>query len=158
MFNSFWNKLFSIRRHLFAVGGIFLLMAALKLFSFSMSDPMGDTAYQDYFNSNYKVFGLNIPKDLNFSNEKVPINDFNICESIDRELLVNTYWQSQTLLIHKRCNRWFPIIEPILKKNGIPDDFKYLAVVESGLTNIVSPSKATGYWQIMESTGKFYGL
>jgi hypothetical protein len=58
----------------------------------------------------------------------------------------------------KRANKYFPIIEPILKKNGIPDDFKYLAVAESGLQNVVSPAGATGFWQIMRATGKEYGL
>ena len=161
LFNTFIKikiKLYNYRKHFIAVASFFFLLAVFKLFSFSVNDSFEDGAYQDYFNSSYKIFGLNIPKDLNFSNEKVPINDFNVRENIDRELLINTYWQSQTLLIHKRCNRWFPVIEPILKKYGIPDDFKYLAIVESGLNNIVSPSKATGYWQIMENTAKFYGL
>ena len=58
----------------------------------------------------------------------------------------------------KRANKYFPIIEPILKKNGIPDDFKYLAVAESGLQNVVSPAGATGFWQIMKDTGREYGL
>ncbi len=79
-------------------------------------------------------------------------------ERFDRELLVNTYWQSQTLLLLKRKERWFPLIEPILKSNGIPDDFKYLALAESGLTNVVSPSGAAGYWQFLEATGTRYGL
>ena len=62
------------------------------------------------------------------------------------------------MLAIKRANRWFPVIEPILKKNNIPEDFKYVAVIESGLYNAVSPSGATGFWQIMESVGKKYGL
>lgn len=77
---------------------------------------------------------------------------------MDRELLVNMYWQSNGLLMIKRANKYFPVIEPILKKYGVPDDFKYLAVIESGLMNVVSPAKATGFWQIMEGTGKQYGL
>jgi len=58
----------------------------------------------------------------------------------------------------KKANRFFSVIEPILKKNGIPDDFKYLAVAESGLSQAVSPSKAVGFWQILEGTAKDYGL
>jgi hypothetical protein len=73
-------------------------------------------------------------------------------------LLVNTYWQSQTLLLLKRKERWFEVIEPILRRNGIPDDFKYLALAESGFMNVVSPSGATGYWQFLETTGTRYGL
>ncbi|MBT8280866.1 MAG: lytic transglycosylase domain-containing protein, partial [Muriicola sp.] len=96
--------------------------------------------------------------DLNFAGEIVPQNDPEIMERIDREFLVNTYWQSNAVLLMKRANKYFPIIEPILAKNGIPDDFKYLAVAESGLQNVVSPAGAAGFWQIMKATGKEYGL
>jgi membrane-bound lytic murein transglycosylase D len=107
---------------------------------------------------NYAVFSLDMPTELEFAGEKVPIDQLDILENLDRELLVNTYWQSQTLLFIKRANRYFPEIEPILKKYGIPDDFKFLAVAESGLTNIVSPSDAVGFWQLLEGTAKDYGL
>ncbi len=90
--------------------------------------------------------------------ERVPLNIQHIKERVDRELLVNTYWQSNGLLMFKRANKYFPIIEPILKKNGVPDDFKYLAIVESGLQNVTSPAGAKGIWQIMKGTGKEYGL
>ncbi|MDP5063031.1 MAG: lytic transglycosylase domain-containing protein [Maribacter sp.] len=106
----------------------------------------------------YKISSIDIPQDLNFAGEVVPQEDSEIMERVDREFLVNTYWQSNALLLMKRANKYFPIIEPILAKNGIPDDFKYLAVAESGLTNVVSPAGATGFWQIMRETGKEYGL
>ena len=106
----------------------------------------------------YNIKAIEIPADLNFAGEKVPLSDPEILERVDREFLVNTYWQSNALLLIKRANKYFPIIEPILAKNGIPDDFKYLAVAESGLTNVVSPAGATGFWQIMRQTGKEYGL
>ncbi len=106
----------------------------------------------------YAVFSLDIPAEIDFAGEKVPLEEIDILENIDRELLVNTYWQSQTLLFIKRANRYFPVIEPILKKYEIPDDFKYLAVAESGLTNAVSPSNAVGFWQILEGTARDYGL
>ena len=77
---------------------------------------------------------------------------------MDKELLKNIYWQSNTMLYLKRANKFFPIIEPILKAKNIPDDFKYLAVIESGLENVVSPSGAAGFWQILKSTAKEYGL
>jgi membrane-bound lytic murein transglycosylase D len=105
-----------------------------------------------------KIFSPPIPGKLEFAGEKVPLENFDVYERIDREFLVNTYWHSFTILAIKRANRWFPIIEPILKKNNIPEDFKYLSVIESGLYNAVSPSGATGFWQIMESVGKKYGL
>ncbi|WP_298486631.1 lytic transglycosylase domain-containing protein [uncultured Maribacter sp.] len=108
--------------------------------------------------SSYRITAIDIPADLNFAKEVVPQEDPEIMERIDREFLVNTYWQSNALLLMKRANKYFPIIEPILAKNGIPDDFKYLAVAESALTNVVSHAGATGFWQIMKGTGKEYGL
>jgi membrane-bound lytic murein transglycosylase D len=145
-------------KHLFAVPALMLLVILIKLFNFSSDDTVTDEDYRSYFTSNYKVFGITIPKDINFCGEKLPIEDFTVRESLERELLVNTYWQSQTVLLHKRASRWFPIIEPILAKNGVPDDMKYVALAESGLTNAVSPQKATGFWQIMETTASHYGL
>ncbi len=106
----------------------------------------------------YRISAIDIPENLVFAGEAVPQDDPEIKERIDREFLVNTYWQSNALLLMKRANKYFPVIEPILAKNGIPDDFKYLAVAESGLQNVVSHAKATGFWQIMKATGKEYGL
>jgi membrane-bound lytic murein transglycosylase D len=99
-----------------------------------------------------------IPDSATFAGEPVPVDIFYVREQFDRELTVNTYWHSSTILSIKRAARWFPVIEPILAKNGIPDDFKYLALIESGLMNVVSPSGAAGYWQFLEKTGKEYGL
>lgn len=106
----------------------------------------------------YQISAIAIPEDLNFAGEVVPQKDPEVMERVDREFLVNTYWQSNALLLMKRANKYFPIIEPILAKNGIPDDFKYLAVAESGLQNVVSPAGATGFWQILKITGREYGL
>lgn len=99
-----------------------------------------------------------LPEDLNFAGERVPMKDADVLERMDRELLVNTFWHSNTILMLKRANKFFPVIEPILKKNGVPDDFKYLCMIESGLDNVVSPSNAAGFWQFLASTGKRYGL
>ena len=79
-------------------------------------------------------------------------------ERLDRELLVNTYWQSNMMLLLKRSNKFFPIIERVLKEEGIPIDFKYLAVIESGLENVISPAGAKGFWQIMSTTGRDFGM
>ena len=105
-----------------------------------------------------RIYSPSIPEELDFCGEKVPLEEFDVMERIEREFLVNTYWHSATHLYLKRANRWFPIIEPILEKNGIPDDFKYMAVAESGLINSISPDGATGFWQLMEATAKKYGL
>lgn len=104
------------------------------------------------------AYQIPLPDSLTFSGEKVPLSYFDVRESLDRELQLNTYWHSQTLLVLKRASRFFPVIEPILKEKGLPDDFKYLAVAESALAQEISPSKAVGFWQILEKTGKELGL
>ena len=106
----------------------------------------------------YNVYVIPMPEELEFSGESVPLNIPDIKERMDRELLVNTYWQSNGFLMFKRAHKYFPIIEPILESYGVPDDFKYLAMIESGLQNITSPAGAKGFWQIMKSTGREYGL
>lgn len=108
--------------------------------------------------NDYNVYALPIPEAMDFAGEPVPLNEPDIRERFDRELLVNTYWQSNGLLIIKRANKYFPIIEPLLKKYGLPDDFKYLAVAESGLMNNSSPAGAAGFWHFLSSTGREYGL
>jgi membrane-bound lytic murein transglycosylase D len=99
-----------------------------------------------------------IPDTFSFCGERIPLEFFDVRESLERELLVNTYYHSQTILLIKKANRFFPEIEPILKEHNIPDDFKYLALAESGLANVVSPSRAVGFWQLLEGTAKDYGL
>ncbi len=121
------------------------------------SDPIYAT-HEPVTGDNYNIYALPMPENLEFAGEAVPIENPDIYERMDKELLVNTYWQSNALLLIKRANKYFPIIEPILKANGVPDDFKYLAVIESGLTQVVSPAGAVGFWQIMEGTGKDHNL
>ena len=106
----------------------------------------------------YTIKALKIPINLTFAGEKVPTELNDIKERMDRELLVNTYWQSNGLLLIKRAHKYFPLIEPMLKKHGIPDDFKYLAVAESGLENNSSPAGAAGFWHFLKSSAKEYGL
>ncbi len=108
--------------------------------------------------SNFYVTAPEIPSKLDFAGEPVPIENLDVYESLDRELLVNTYYHSQTILSIKRSHRFFPVIEPILKKYDIPDDFKYLLVIESNFTNSVSPAGAAGFWQFMKPTAQKYGL
>jgi membrane-bound lytic murein transglycosylase D len=110
------------------------------------------------FADRYRVYAVTVPTHLNFCGEPVPTSEFEVFERFDRELTINTYFQSSTILNIKRGSRYFPIIEPVLKRNGIPDDFKYLCMVESGLSNVISPSNAVGFWQFIEETGKRYGL
>ena len=106
----------------------------------------------------YIIKAVKIPENLEFAGEKVPLYKPDIKERIDRELLVNTYWQSNALLWIKRTNKYFPIIEPILKEKGVPDDFKYLAVIESNLRNVTSPAGAKGFWQLLKAAARENGL
>ncbi len=134
------------------------VLGVIRLFSFYGKINQDDIEYQNSFRKEYKVYSVNIPNDLNFAGEQVPLQDIEVRERIDREFLVNTYFQSQTVLMAKRANRWFPLISDILKKNNIPDDFKYLALIESGFTLNVSPKGAAGFWQFMPATAGSYGL
>ena len=122
------------------------------------TDPYTKEAVKNGFLNHYKVYALPIPDSLMLVDEPVPVKQKDVRERIDRELLVNTYWQSNALLLLKRKHKFFPVIEPILKREGVPDDFKYLAVAESGLQNVTSPSGAKGFWQIMKKTAKELGL
>lgn len=101
---------------------------------------------------------VNVPTKIDFAGESAPLNIEDVKERFERELLVNANLDASTLLIIKRANRAFPVIEPILKNYNIPDDFKYLAVIESALVNAVSPAGARGVWQFMPETAKEKGL
>lgn len=107
---------------------------------------------------NYKIKALELPKYINLAEERVPLEIPDVKERMDRELLVNTYWQSNGLLLMKRANKYFPIIEPLLKKYGLPDDFKFLALAESGFTDETSTAGAAGMWHFMKKTGREFGL
>ena len=149
-----------IKNILMALGLVFVvssLVFAVKT-NTETKTPVATVVKDTVESFGYKITSIDIPEDLNFANEAVPFDDPEVMERVDREFLVNTYWQSNELLLMKRAHKYFPIIEPILAKNGILEDFKYLAVAESGLQNLVSPAGATGFWQLMKGTAKEYGL
>lgn len=104
------------------------------------------------------AISFDLPPTASFSGEAVPMNLPDVRERLDKELHINTYWHNNTIFLMKRAHRWFPQIEAILKKNNIPDDFKYLPLIESGLMNDISPKDAVGFWQIVKSAGKENGL
>lgn len=106
----------------------------------------------------YSVSPFRLPDEVTFAGERVPLENFDTRESLEREILTNAYRHSSTILIIKKANRFNPVIEKILAKNNIPDDFKYLVAAESEYNNVVSPAGATGLWQIMATTGKEEGL
>ncbi len=137
--------------------GFILFLTGVLGYNFK-TDPYTKEAVKNGFLNNYRIYALPIPDSLLLVDEPVPVQQKDVKERIDRELLVNTYWQSNALLLLKRKNKFFPVIEPILKREGVPDDFKYLAVAESGLQNVTSPSGAKGFWQIMKKTAKELGL
>ncbi len=106
----------------------------------------------------YTVKPAQIPNQLTFAGEEVPVKYYDVRERLDRELLVNKYWHSSTFQLIKRAHRYFPTIEKILNEEGIPDDFKYLAVAESGLQNAISPAGAVGFWQFLAGAARDFNL
>ena len=133
-------------------------VTALQGFFLIRSISVSDHEYQKAFKDNYHVLAKQLPDKADFAGEEVPMNLYFVSEGLDREILVNTYWQSSTLLLLKKTNRYFPQIEPILEKYNIPNDFKYVPLIESGLANVTSPAKAAGFWQLLAGTAKMYGL
>jgi hypothetical protein len=153
-----------IKKVFFLTGaGVFVLIAFIivfKLFVYSAppqtQDDDGDYYKQMY--KNYIIYSPKIPKQIDFAGENVPVERFDVYQSLDYEMLKIMYWHSEAILYIKRMPETFAIVEPILKKYGIPDDFKYLLVTESGMVNVVSPARAEGYWQFLKPTAIEYGL
>ncbi len=106
----------------------------------------------------FVAMSYDLPAKVSFAGEEVPLSLPDVSERLDKELQINVYLQSSTLFLIKRAHRWLPTIEQILKENNIPDDFKYLPLIESALINAKSPKEAVGYWQILEDSGKELGL
>jgi membrane-bound lytic murein transglycosylase D len=119
---------------------------------FPLSNPVS------YTNNNFYVFGLNIPANLEFCGEKIPSNDFDIKKDLEKEFFTSAYWKNNSIILFQKAQRWFPYIEPILKREGVPDDFKYLCVIESHLSNAASPAGAAGFWQLVPISARNYGL
>lgn len=104
------------------------------------------------------IKAADLNKTYTFAGEELPLDNFDAVERFDRELMVNSYWQSNTLLNLKKANRYFPVIEKILAEHGVPDDFKYLAVAESDLRNVTSYAGARGFWQFRKLAAQDYKL
>lgn len=156
------------RNLLFACGMAIILIGVTAAITLSLAqntveeeDSFYDELNPDVLTFSYldqNIHDIELPETMDFCGESVPLDRFYVRESLERELLINSYRHSNTILLLKRTTRWFPVIEPIMKKNNLPEDFKYLAMIESDLTNAVSPSKAVGFWQFLEGTGKQYNL
>jgi membrane-bound lytic murein transglycosylase D len=148
----------STRQHFAGAVITFIIVAAIFILAGSAGEPSVTAIESKDKPAGYAVNSVKIPDQIDIFKEYVPVENFDVQEGIDRELLINTYWQSQTLLFIKRANRYFPVIEELLEKNGVPDDFKYLALAESGLQNIISSAEAVGYWQFVKPTALEYNL
>jgi len=104
------------------------------------------------------VYPVTFSGELYFAGERVPLEDPDVHERLERELQLNTHWHSNTLMAMKMANRYFPVLEKILNDNGVPTDFKYLPLIESSFRNEVSPAGAVGFWQFVTATAKVYKL
>lgn len=146
--------------HLSLIYVLLALCLSLALFAvFSenqMRGKLGLTSFSRGQKDSVALFEL--PAELSFAGEKVPLEQADVVERLERELYVNAYWESNLILLFKRSKKYLPEIERLLQEQGVPDDFKYLAIAESGLLNASSAAGAKGYWQILEETGKEYGL
>ena len=137
---------------------IVIIFIITQLFIYSSLVSSDNDLHYTNFISKYAIFSINKPEYLDFAGEETPIYSNEIWEKYDKAILKNTYWQSNTLLYLKKSNKYFHIIEPILAKNNIPDDFKYLSLIESGFENVISPAGAAGFWQLLKGTARDYGL
>ncbi len=141
------------------VGVINVVLVAFVVYYFTTGELyIGKKPQLFAIETSQHITNIAVPYQQTFCNEEVPLENQFCRESLDRELQINSYWHSSTLSLLKNGHKWFPVIEPILRKNNIPDDFKYLALIESGLQNVVSPRGAAGFWQLMKGTGRDYGL
>ena len=148
-------------RALYVSATVLTLVLAYAMFS-SSTKPKTTTGNEFHTEKDsflpQVIQSVDLSKTYTFAGEVLPMDNFDVRERLDRELMVNSYWHSSTLLNLKNANRYFPIIEPILAEEGVPDDLKYLAVAESSLRNVRSPAGAKGIWQFMEATAKEYDL
>ncbi|MCH3883205.1 MULTISPECIES: lytic transglycosylase domain-containing protein [Tenacibaculum] len=135
----------------------FLSIITISALAFLLLNVIGkeNIPFLKNVSESYEIKAVKIPAYLELAGERVPIERADVREKMDRELLVNTYWQSNGLLVIKRANKIFPILEPLLAKHGLPDDFKYLAVAESALlVNNPSHARASGLWHFLPSTAR----
>jgi len=139
----------------------FCLLLALTVFGFcssSSSSRIEESAKDSIPSSCHWVTSPYFPEKVDFAGESMPLDFFDVRESLERELIVNMNFHSSTLQYLKKIGRFFPLMEPILAANGIPDDFKYLSLIESDFMNKVSPKGATGFWQFMKAAASDYKL
>jgi len=148
---SFFINRFRVSLSAFFFMSVFVVMAS---FTFYPADCRGQEQGEPL-----PTVSLDIPEKVAFAGTFIPLNRYDMRERYDREQMAFTYAYASTIVTIKRANLYFPVIEPILEQNGIPDDFKYLALVESNFnTRAYSSARAAGFWQFMPETARQYGL
>jgi membrane-bound lytic murein transglycosylase D len=144
-----------MKKLLFVLLGILVLSLSYRIFIYHLLTSEQQQTADD---GRYFLYQFSLPKTMAFAGEKIPLNDAQVRDRMIHLLINNTYSKTQTLMLHKLSARWFPLIEKILKKYDVPDDFKYLAVVESGFGTGISDKGACGFWQFLPKTALHYGL
>lgn len=138
-----------------AIVAIVLFFVACFAFDTEKKDKNEEQRIEFYNNTLSVPY---IPAELSFAGEKVPLDVYWVKERLEKEMIIIAYQHSKTIQTIQRMPRFFPVIEQILKEEGVPEDFKYLCVTESNLENVISPAKATGYWQFLDATARSFGL
>jgi hypothetical protein len=148
-----------IKKHLLtcSVMLVLVLISKLNIFSTTIAETVAKPAKLSHRNSNF-IFIKSASAAFNFADEALPVNDARVTRKLNKSLRQHDFRTVQSNILHRKAEKLFPIIEPILKFYGIPDDFKYIPLVESGLKEGVSPRGANGLWQFMPGTARTYGL
>ncbi len=142
---------------LIGLAGVACGLLLVALFSSSTDEGRARAPFHD-LRLPQIVRAVPLAEAYDFAGEPLPLDNFDVRERLERELMVNAYWHSSTLLALKNAPRYFPVVEPILRRHGIPDDFKYLLVAESNFRHVTSPAGAHGFWQFLKGTAEDYGL
>ncbi len=148
----------AVQFYTLALASFLTIIFFASYYSYSSKSENADSQAEDSKSLPQIIRPVNLDRPFDFAGEALPMDNFDVRERLDRELLINTYLHSATLLHIKSTYKYFPAMEKILAENGLPDDFKYLAVAESSLRNAVSSAGAKGIWQFMKNTAEYYGL
>ena len=148
-----------LKKHLIPSTVILGLLLMAKVFAYKLPTKVENLKKDNYTKikkeADEPVFSI---AQLEFAEETLPIGDDKVTQKMEKTLASFSYQNLQTNRLHKKAAEWFPVVEPILAAYGIPNDFKYLPLVESGLRGGVSPKGAAGFWQFMPGTARMYGL
>jgi len=155
-----------IKKHIITCTVIIALLVMAKVFAYNMPQKAKSLSEEDKTTSKNTTtttttkvtVPLSLMAQLNFAEETLPLGDARVERKMKMILSAFSYNNLQTNRLHRKAAEWFPVIEPILAAYGIPEDFKYIPLVESGLQGGTSPKGASGFWQFMPGTARTYGL